>query len=396
MPKTYVQLHEELKEEGYFTRLALNPLAQFGSESQPLLGARYLPEILVPENAYNETQIRYRTQPALDGTRYSPTQIQSGGALIGEFKVDLGNTDTADEMTGQDHDGLCKLLMQNRDMEGISQVVRWIDNSLVRPHLIKNELQRWQSIVLASVTRSGSNGYNETVNYHAPSGHRPAVSGGTVGSPAGWYLDTYDPFDDIFAGAEKLAGLGYQVSDIICTQKLMSVLRANATVATRTSQVAVNDSGQIRGTTGYVTNATINQVLADNSLPPVTVYNAGYETPTGFKRYLDLTTTHDYFIMLGRTTRQWDLVTDWSTRVEGATGVFDTNALDASELTIASTLGYYAVGRNVGAASSGRTIHTEVQERKPMGYFGESYQTGLSVITEPDAIYVIRVARPTA
>jgi hypothetical protein len=100
--------------------------------------------------------------------------------------------------------------------------------------------------------------------------------------------------------------------------------------------------------------------------------------------------------MLGRTTRQWDLVTDWGTRVEGVQGVFDTAAIDASELTIASTLGYYGVGRNVGAATSGRTVHTEVQEKKPMGYYAEGYQTGLPVITEPDAIYVIRVKRPTA
>lgn len=396
MVKTFIELHQELKDQRYFERLALNPLAQFGSEEQPMLGARYLPEILVPENSYEETQIRYRTQPALDGTRYSPAQMQKGGALVGSFKVDLGNTDTADEMTGQEHDGLVKLLMQNRDMEGTAQVVRWIDNAIVRPHMIKNELQRWQAIINASVVRSGSNGYAETVSYYAPSGHRPTVAGGTVGSPQGWHLGTYDPFDDIFAGSEKLASLGYRVSDIICSQKLMAVLRANATVATRTSQVSVNASGQIVGTTNYVSTAAIQQVLADNSLPPITVYNAGYQTATGYKRFLDLDTTYDYLVMLGRTERQWDLVTDWGTRVEGATGIFDTEAIDARDLTISSTLGYYGIGRNVGAASSGRTIHTEVQMKKPMGYWAEGYQTGLPVIAEPEAIYVIKVARPTA
>lgn len=394
--KTYIELHQELKEQRYFERIALNPMAQFGSEEQPMLGARYLPEILVPELAYEETQIRYRTMPALDGTRYSPAQMQKGGALIGSFKVELGNTDTADEMTGQDHDGLVKLLMQNRDMEGIAQVVRWADNALIRPHMIKNELQRWQAIIKSQVVRNGSNGYAETVDYYAPSGHRPEVDGGTVGSPAGWHLGTYDPFDDIFAGSEKLAGLGYRVSDIICSQKLLSVIRANDTVATRTSQVSVNGSGQIVGTTNYVSTANIQQVLADNSLPPITVYNAGYQTPTGYLRFLDLDTTHDYMVMLGRTERQWDLVTDWGTRVEGATGVFDTEAIDANDLAISSTLGYYGIGRNVGAGGSGRTIHTEVQERKPMGYFGESYQAGLPVICEPEAIYIIRVKRPTS
>jgi hypothetical protein len=393
--KTFIELHQELKDQRYFERIALNPFAQFGSEEQPMLGARYLPEILVPENAYEETQIRYRTQPALDGTRYSPAQMQKGGALVGTFKVELGNTDTADEMTGQDHDGLVKLLMQNRDMEGTAQVVRWFDNAIIRPHMIKNEIQRWEAIIKGQVARAGSNGYTETVNYYQPSGHRPEVAGGTVASPAGWYLGTYDPFDDIFAGAEKLASLGYRVSDIICSQKLLAVLRANASVATRTSNVAVNASGQIVGTTNYVNTANIQQVLADNSLPPITVYNAGYQTPTGYKRFLDLDTTHDYMIMLGRTERQWDLVTDWGTRVEGATGTFDTEAIDARELTISSTLGYYGIGRNVGAAGSGRTIHSEVQLKKPIGLFAEGYQTGLPVITEPEAIFVLRVKRPT-
>lgn len=394
--KTYLELHQELKEQRYFERIALNPLAQFGSEQQPLLGARYLPEILVPENAYEETQIRYRTQPALDGTRYSPAQMQKGGALIGTFKVDLGSTDTADEMTGQDHDGLIKLLMQTREMDAIAQVVRWVDNSLVRPHVIKNELQRWEAIIKGQVTRRGSNGYNEPVDYYKPPGHRPAaISGGTVASPTGWYLGTYDPMDDIFAAKEKLSGLGYEVTDIICTQKLMSVLRSNATVATRTSQVRVNDAGQIQGTTGYVTNATINQVLADNDLPPITVYNAGYQTPTGFQRYLDFSATEDYMVILGRTARQWDLVTDWGTRVEGTEGVFDREAIDAQSLTISSTLGYYGLGRNVGAGGSGRSVFTEAQERKPRGYYGEAYQTALPVVTEPEAIFILTIGRPT-
>lgn len=394
--KTYVELHQQLKDEGYFERIGLNPLAQFGSEEQPLLGARYLPEILVPENSFEETQIRYRTQPALDGTRYGAAQMQKNGALVGSLKVDLGSTDTAGEMTGQDHDGLVKLLMRNADQQGIAQVVRWVDNMLIRPHVIKNELQRWQAIIKAEVVREGSGGYNETVSYYAPSGHRPEVPGGTVGAPAGWYLGTYDPFDDIFAGKEKLAGLGFEVTDIICNANLVSVLRKNSTVATRTSSVRVDGSGQIQGTTGYVSNAVINQVLADNALPPITTYNAGYQSETGFKRYLDLDSTHDYMIMLGRTMRMWDMVTDYGSRVEGTSGDFDREAIGAEDLTIGSTLGYYGVGRNVGAGGSGRTIYTEVQEKKPKGYYGEAYQMGLPVITEPEAIYVIRVKKPTA
>lgn len=393
MPLTYVELHQQLQDEGYFERISLNPLAQFGSEQQPLLGARYLPEILVAQNSYEETQIRYRTKPALDGTRYSPAQMQRGGHLIGSFKVDLGHTDTADEMTGQDHDGLVQLLMQDRDQMGIAQVIRWADNCLVRPHVIKNELQRWQAIVLGQVTRQGSNGHNELVEYYKPTGHRPEIPGGTTAAKQGWHLGTYDPYDDIFAGKEKLAQLGYEVTDMLCTAGLMKVLRNNAKIATRTSQVAVNASGQIQGTTGYVSDATLNQVNSDNGLPPFTVYNGGYETATGFKRYLDLAAGADYLVMMGRTMRQWDMVTDFAARVADSV---QNDVYNGQSLVLDSTLGYYGVGRNVGASGSGRTIHTEVQEKKPKGYYGEAYQTGLPVITEPEALYIIKVNRPTA
>lgn len=393
MPMTWVELHQQLQDEGYFERIALNPLAQFGSEQQALLGSRYLPEVLVPENSYEEVQIRYRTKPALDGTRYSPVQMQRGGQLIGSFKVDLGHTDTADEMTGQDHDGLIKILMQNREQTAIAQAIRWADNALLRPHTIKNELQRWEAIVLGQVTRRGSNGYSEVVDYFKPAGHRPTVLGGTTGSPQGWHLGTYDPYDDIFAGKETLTNKGYAVTDMICTASILKVLRNNATIATRTSQVRVDNSGQIQGTTSYVSDVVLNQVNSDNGLPPFTLYNAGYETASGFKRYLDLTDGADYLIMLGRTQRQWDMVTDYAARVAGSV---QNDVYNGQSLVLDSTLGYYGVGRNVGAASSGRTIHTEVQEKKPRGYYGEAYQAGLPVVTDPEAIYVIRVNRPTA
>ncbi len=399
MPLSFVELYQQFErdEAGYFKRLALNPLAQFGAEDQPLLGARFLPEILVPENSYQEDQIRYRVNPALDGTRYSPAQMQRGGMLIGQLKVDLGYTDTADEFTGQMHDGLVKLLMRGGDMEAIAQVVRWSDNALVRPHTIKNELQRWDAIIRAQVVRTGSDGFKETVPYYAPAGHRPTVGGGTVGAPAGWYAASgYDPYDDIFAGVQKLEDLGYQVTDMIGTGKTLSVLKTNPEVVKRTSKVIVNAGGQLQGSTGRVSMSDLQMINQDEDLPPFTKYNAGYETATGFKRYLDSPNSdRDYLILIGRSGLQWDMKTDYASRVDGVTGTYDPEALEVKDLTINNTLGYYGVGRNVGQSSSGRTIHTEAQMKKPVGLYGEAYQTGLPVIQEPQAIYVIQVMRPT-
>jgi hypothetical protein len=397
---TFEELYQQLErdQKGYFRRLALNPLAQFGSEEQPLLGARYLPEVLVPENAYTEEQIRYRTQPALDGTRYSPAQMQRGGMLLGSLKVELGHTDTADEFTGQQHDGLVKLLMRGGDLQAIAQVIRWADSSLLRPHIIKNELQRWDAIIRAQTVRRGSDGYEETVNYYAPPGHRPTVGGGTVGTPAGWYAATgYDPFDDIFAGVQKLEDLGYELTDIIMSGRLLSVIKQNSEVVKRTSKVIVNAGGQIQGSTGRVSTSDVQAIASDEGLPEFTVYNAGYETATGFRRYLDAPNNdRDYVVMLGRSRLQWDMKTDYASRVEGVTGTYDPSALDVEDLTINNTLGYFGVGRNVGQGSSGRTIYTEFQGKKPVGLYGEAYQTGLPVIQEPQAIYVIQVMRPTA
>ena len=400
MTLSFIELYQQFErdEAGYFKRLALNPLAQFGSEDQPLLGARFLPEVLVPENSYQEDQIRYRVTPALDGTRYSPAQMQRSGMLIGQLKVDLGYTDTASEFTGQQHDGLVKLLSRGGDMDAIAQVIRWTDNSLLRPHVIKNELQRWEAIVQAQVTRRGSDGFQETVQYYAPANHRPTVSGGTTGAPAGWYAASgYDPYDDIFAGVQKLEDLGYQVTDMICTGKPMSVLRQNAEVVKRTSKVIVNASGQLAGSTGRVTQADLQMINQDEGLPPLTKYNAGYESPTGFKRYLDSPNgDRDYLVLIGRSGLQWDMKTDYASRVDGVTGTYDASALEVKDLTINNTLGYYGIGRNVGQGSSGRTVYTESQLKKPVGLYGEAYQTGLPVIQEPQAIYVIQVLRPTA
>lgn len=393
MSKTYLEFYRELQEDGYFERLALDPNAQFGSESQPLLGARYLPEQLVTENAYEETQVRYRTKPALDGTRYSPAQMQKSGHLIGSLKVELGYSDTADQLTGQEHDGLIKLLNRGGDAQAIAQAIRWVDNSLVRPHVIKNEIQRWQAIVLGQVTRRGSDGYSETVSYYTHPGHRPVVNSGSVGSPAGWYSDSYDPMDDIAAGVQALEDLGYSITDMICTGRLSGVLKRNGEMAKRTSRVIVNQSAQISSIAGRITQEQLNGIFQDESLPDLTVYNAGWETDNGFKRFLDLAPSadRDYFVILGRSQRQWDMASSYAGSVDSMAGGF----VDGS-IVLDNTLGYYAVGRNVSQSTPGRTIFTEVQQRKPQGLYGESYQTGFPVITEPQAIFVIQVMRPTA
>mgnify|MGYP003422155071 FL=1 len=94
-----------LMDDGSVAALALNPAAQFGIAPRRYVGAELLPERMVPENAYREDAIRYRTVIANDGTRYSPSQKKSG-EIVGSFLVELGNSDIAREFTARDYDAL--------------------------------------------------------------------------------------------------------------------------------------------------------------------------------------------------------------------------------------------------------------------------------------------------
>lgn len=382
--KTFYELYEQLQKERYFERLALDPLAQFGSEQQQLLGARLMPERPVEENSYEETQVRYRTKPALDNNRYSPTQKQDNSALIGSFRVDLGHTDTRKDLTGKEYEDIGKLLMRDGDMQAIANVINFVDKELVQPHIIKNEIQRWQAWLLASVTRETANGDMQAIDYYRPDDHIVTVPGGTIATPAGWHADGYDLFDDIEAGKEKLQALGYPLVGMYSTPYLGRVMRTNSEVIKRNGRTIPNDTAP----RARVTESILSVLLEEEDYTGVTLYNGGYESENGFKRYMDVEPGYDYLLMVGGTQRSYEMASEYT----GA--VSDPSKFTDSSIVLDNTLGYYAVGKNAGKNASGRTIHTWMQDRKPVGMAGESYQTGLPVITDPQAYYVIRVQRP--
>jgi hypothetical protein len=372
-----LEFYRKLQDEGYFTRMMLNPIAQFGTDAEPFLGASILPEVTKDENAYSEDQIRYRTLPALDGTRYSPTQLNGSGYLVGSFKVEFGDTDVASQLTAQDHDGLIKLLSRGSDVQAIAQAIQWADKTLLRPHLIKNEIQRWQAILDCQVIRRGSNGMEETVNYLNPAGHRvnAKTGSGTVASPTGWYGNNYDPFEqDIFPMAQFLSSKGYTVNRIICPRALAYVLARNPKVVQRTSRVTIAAGGQLSATMGQVTLEELSRIAMQDSLPPIEIYDRVYRTASGTVPFIP----HNKFVMLCTTGRDQSI-----------------DIGDGQTIQLQDTLGYYGIGRPAGAAVPGRVVTTEIATRKPIGLFGEAYQTGLPVITEPEAIAVITVDPPT-
>jgi hypothetical protein len=301
------------------------------------------------------------------------------------------------------------LLNVDATPQAIQSVLNWVQSSLVVPHVRLNETYRAQALLTGQVQRQGSNGYVETVEYHQPTGNRATVPSGTVGTPAGWYATaTYDPMDDIVAGVAVLESMGFRARSIYSDTKITNLMQRNQEMVKRASGVRIDhQSGAVTSQSqGRLSRAALNQVLIDefdgeNSLQWIN-YNAGYTTITtnangrsdrGFKRYMDASPAgdRDYVLIVGSTERTYDIATDYYLNAGTALGGYDGEAI-----MLESTLGYFGIGTNAGQSAPGRTVLTEVQNRKPVGVYGEAYQTGLPVITEPEAIYVIEVMRPTA
>lgn len=381
-------INEIQDKDPHYMQLANSPTLQFGTEQEPFRFSELLPERLVEQNAYREDRIRMiEAPPALDGTRYGPTQMQEGGILYGSFLVELGNTDTAGQLVGRQLDALITLLKRDSGTpEAIANAVRWIDLNLIRPHLRKNEIQRRDALLRGQVIRKGSDGLEETVTYYTPSGFRPEVSGGTVSSPAGLYATSTatDPWDNILAARDLLGAKGKSVRGMWCTSSFLTDLSKNVSIKLRTNKVTVNGSGQIQGFSQRPRRSELNELAQDDGLPPFTIVDEGYPLRTAniFQRYMEPTTDRHYLLMVGST--------DNRVALDGL--VVDNDSSDIFEFDV---LGYYGIGTNAAQDGPGRTIYTEVSRKKPVGLFGESYQTGLPVIQEPESFVVIEWLKPT-
>lgn len=354
-------LLDSMSADGTLARIAQDPRGQFGLTTQPLLGATILPERLVPTNAFVEMNVRYKTFVANDGTRYSPVQKRPSGLLTGQFTVVLGNQDVGAEFTAEDYDGLLKYLDTRQDMTAIAALTNWGVRSINLPLVQRTEIQRWQAIVNGSVVRNGDNGFTETVTYPNPTGHR-VTAGGT------WSNNTYDPYDDIQAGANKLYDKGFQLGRIITTRAVITKLARNAKIAARAGQVRVLSTTDI---VGRASIADINAMLQADGLPPFETYDGMYEDLSGTKRYL----AEGTMVFVATTGR------DEATQ---AVGTFP-----MPDFQRGSELGYTAIGRAAGQTDPGRVIRFDAFDNKPPRIEGEGWATSLPVLTEVEALYVI-------
>jgi hypothetical protein len=284
--------------------------------------------------------------------------------------VALAESDIGTQFTGADYDALLRILQKagqgDIPMAAATQVLNWVDRGLVRPLQIKNEKMRWEAIEKAQVVRTGDGGFEETIDYSNPSGHRIAVGGD-------WFDNAYDPYPDIIDMVEFLRGKGYTVSNIIAGTRVVNALLSNANMKERVGIVSVQ-LGTVINLPGRLSREALSSIMAGDNLPPITIYDAQYRDQAGTNYYL----SRNAMVFLCTTGR--DEAIDFG---------------DENPLVLQNTLGYLGVGRPVGQQDSGRVVKVRVEDdSKPPRIEGEAWQTSLPVILEPEAIGVLKDIDP--
>lgn len=358
---------DQMNRDGTLVNLANARAVAFGPPARPYLGQSLLPERQVPENMYQETTVRYTSVIANDGGRYSPVQIKSTGEMVGSMQVVLGDQDIGAEFTARDYDALLAILAQAPNpaggpaMSATMQLMNWTENVLVRALTDRIEVQRWQALLDASVVRKGDNGYQETVSYPNPSGHR-AATGGT------WSSDAYDPYTDIAAMDDLLRGKGFRINRIVTSNKVMNILANNDKIKQRWGPIRVLSSTELLLRMG---TSQVSAGMQADGLPAPETYDAFYRALDGVHRFIP-DTVMAFFATTGRDENVINPVQAGST--------YD---------PIQNVLGYTAIGRAAGEQGAGRVVRLFAKDDKPPRIEGQAWQTSLPVVLEPEAMAVI-------
>jgi hypothetical protein len=353
---------ERLIKDGEVAGIARNPNVQFGNENKQYLGATLLPERMVETNQYEESSIFYRTVIANDGSRYSPAQLKETGEMVGSFLVNLGNSDIARQFTGRDYDGFRRLVGRGRTQDAARQILGWTNRTLNLALVELNEKQRWDAIINAVVQRRGDNGYQEDVKISNPAGHRFNAGGAWSGA--------YDPWLDVEAGVAVLAAANYVPSRIITSRKQIASLIGNAEMQRRIGNVTFfNTDGTLTSVSNTITRQQLMNYFAAQNMPVPEVYDETYNTQVGTARFMP----DDCMVIVGVTDQEEVLTLGGN-----------------QEFVVGNTLGYTGVGVPVGEDDPGRVIRLFPDDHKPPRIDGEAWQTSFPVITQPQAIVVIK------
>lgn len=360
------QLVVDLRERGAFDLIANNPLAQFGTPARPYMGASLLPEKPLKENHGVIRGMRWRPLMARASTRYQPVQ-KSSSLMLGAYNWLLGESDHADDFTSEDYDAFLELVSEANfggdkpSMQAMTLLINWFENAVNRPLLERNEWDRWQAIVNASVTQHGNDNFTNIITYPNPTGTRVAA-GGT------WSNNAYDIFGDLVAAKNFMRTKGYTIGRIITGFDVVSIMQNNTLMKQRGGIISMI-AGTIVGLPGALTDAQLIAVLNQAGLPPVEQYDLQWyaEASTGY--FLPRGT----MVMVATTGRNQEI-----------------DRADLEPIIVYDTIGYTGVGRAAGQNVPGRVLKPRViDDEKPPRIEGRGWQTSAPVIEDPEAFFVI-------
>jgi hypothetical protein len=360
------QLVIDLRERGAFDLIANNPLSQFGTPARPYLGAELLPEKPVKENHGVIRGMRWRPLMARASTRYQPVQ-KSRSMVLGAYNWMLGESDHGDDFTSEDYDAFLELVSEANfagdkpSMQAMALLINWFENSINRPLLERNEWDRWQAIVNATVTQHGNDNFVNTITYPNPSGTRVSA-GGT------WSNNSYDIFTDLTAAKNFMRAKGYTLKRIITGFDVVSIMQNNTLMKQRGGIISLI-SGSIIGQPGSLSDMQLATVLTQAGLPMVEQYDLQYYTEATTGYFLPRGT----MVMVAATGRNKEI-----------------DRADLEPITVFDTLGYTGIGRSAGQNVPGKVLKPRViDDEKPPRIEGRAWQTSAPVIEDPEAFFVI-------
>ncbi|NER90373.1 hypothetical protein [Moorena sp. SIO3A2] len=393
---TWQELHEQFLEDNVWQKIADNPLVQFGTPTNQLLGSRLLPEERTTLRYFERDEMEFRIIPALDTSRYAPPAIQYDGITFGTIRVSLADQSSASQLTAAKLDELVRALRNEQAGTQADDLLIDFYNNLNQRLVIKSEIARWETLLQARNLREGVNQYQEEVLFAYPAANAWLINNGNSGylqiggtdELSGWYnrdydISGYDPIEqDFYRAKEILEDQGYFMQAIYMDSKAARALERNGAIRAWTnSSFRIDVTGQIGALSRQPTRQEVNQYLLGNDFPPITVYNQAYQTETSFRFYMQPPGTpswRHYILIVGRVDEQTELYYEEKDET----------------VTLENVLGRHFVGIVAGRTSPGRVIYSEVKERHPMGIYAEAIQVTQSAVYHRNALIVLGLNEP--
>lgn len=362
-----------LRGDDEFNTAANDPRAQFvGPNNTPFLGAQLLPEEGQELNMYEEEDFALLQEViASDVDANSPPVFKRGAERRNIFQVVLGDSGVALQMSGRDYDNIVRMLGRNAPMQRVADAVMDFNGNLINAGTTYNEVQRWDAILDALVTRRVGE-VDEPIAYPSATGQRVTIA-------AAWSDDTYDPFDDLFGTLDWGSDLGYEsLQRVITTRKVTNILMRN--------DFAVKRSGNVTqiGNDVYANApdmARLQTYLASNGIPQMETYDRMYRDQDGRYRFIP----DDCMILVFDTGRDNEAAQE-AAELSGRPFLPD---------NFRGTIGYTGIGTTSGHADRGpgRFVTVRfVDEARPR-VVGEMVQKSLPVFREPNAFRVFKGIR---